>query len=187
MSRAGIHAADADKSVRLPVAGFDGIYAVTNDGRVWSCQRGLWLKPRRQNSGYLFVSLYGSGDRSFKNFTVHRLVACAFVPNPRGLRCVNHLDGDKDNNRAENLEWVSHSENMRHAVEHSLWVVPPGARARMKLQGLANRGLPFETAARIRELYRSGRYRQNELAEQFGVDFRLVNRIVRGKAYVEAA
>lgn len=61
------------------------------------------------SNGYQFYGI------SNKGFLVHRLVAKAFIPNPENKRCVNHKDGDKTNNCVENLEWVTHSENHKHA------------------------------------------------------------------------
>ncbi|AGW43601.1 HNH endonuclease [Burkholderia phage JG068] len=57
------------------------------------------------------------------NHYVHRLIAEAFIPNPSGLPEVNHIDGDKTNNRKGNLEWVSPSDNKYHAVDTGLWPV----------------------------------------------------------------
>ena len=75
---------------------------------------GKMLTPVRQNSGYLTVNIGG------RITPVHRLVATAFLDNSDGLPFVNHIDGDKGNNRVENLEWCTAAQNMRHAVTHGL-------------------------------------------------------------------
>ena len=80
---------------------------------------GAIRKPYFTTKGYLRVTI---GDKAV---SVHRLVASAFVPNPSGHVEVNHRDGDKANNAAENLEWCSRSENMRHAYANGLH---PGVR-----------------------------------------------------------
>lgn len=78
---------------------------------------GKWriLKPWRTRTGYRLVIMGQSGGRR-QTSTVHRLVAKAFIPNPLGLPQVNHLDGNKENNSAANLEWATSSGNHLHAA-----------------------------------------------------------------------
>ena len=107
------------------VTGYEGIYEVSNIGRVRSMSRRLWnghsyiqtkeriLKPNTLAKGYLQVTLYKGKSR--KCFQVHRLVAGSFIQNPLSLPQVNHKNGDKKDNRVENLEWCNNSENQIHA------------------------------------------------------------------------
>lgn len=90
-------------------------YSVTYDGVVRNDRTGHILKPVTSNSGYCCVKLWDRGRG--KNSFVHRLVALAFVPNPDNKPEVNHIDGDKKNNSASNLEWVTAAENKRHCRE----------------------------------------------------------------------
>lgn len=98
--------------------GFEGRYQVSVDGEMKSLERispqGYLLKERilklgKSTNGYLRVSLHKDGKR--KNYSVHRLVAQAFIPNPDNLPEVNHINEDKMDNRVENLEWCSHKFN----------------------------------------------------------------------------
>tara|TARA_R110002126_G_scaffold255862_1_gene398890 strand:+ start:439 stop:915 length:477 start_codon:yes stop_codon:yes gene_type:complete len=68
------------------------------------------IKHYKRPDGYMQVALYKNGKR--KMFKVHRLLAIAFIPNPENKRCVDHINGIRDDNRLENLRWVTHSENM---------------------------------------------------------------------------
>ena len=77
-------------------------------------------KPRKQDSGYMCV---GANDR----YLVHRMVAEAFIPNPYNKPCVNHKDGNKENNTVENLEWVTYHENTQHAIQTGL--IPTGQKS----------------------------------------------------------
>lgn len=100
-----------------PVAGYEGLYEVSDLGRVRSFfgkRQGLMLRPAcTGGSKYLRVVLHRNGSR--KDHTVHRLVAEAFVPGFLPGLQVNHKNGDTKFNRSTNLEWITHRENMHHA------------------------------------------------------------------------
>ena len=92
------------------------MYQVSNLGRVRN-RRGLIMKPWIINSGYYVLKL-SEGGRNYTNFLIHRLVALHFIDNtnPDVLVEVNHKNGDKLNNTVTNLEWVTSSQNKKHAL-----------------------------------------------------------------------
>lgn len=104
------------------IQGYEGFYEVSNLGRVRSIKRqenhyrfsGRVLKPFVTGSNYLQVCL--SKEGTAKNIAVHRLVATAFIPNPHGKETVNHINENKQDNRAENLEWLSLKENISYGT-----------------------------------------------------------------------
>jgi len=104
------------------VPGFKRLYKVSDQGDVYSIPRngtkGGFLKQHTDKYGYKKVVLYKNNKPHY--FTVHRLVALAFVANPDGHKTVNHIDGDKENNWTYNLEWMSSKENLRHSFELGL-------------------------------------------------------------------
>ena len=89
-------------------------YFVTEHGEIINSTNGKKLKPQLNGKGYLRVSISG------KLVFVHRLVAELYVPNPENKPQVNHKDGNKQNNSAKNLEWVTNMENRKHAVKNLL-------------------------------------------------------------------
>lgn len=101
------------------IPGYEGMYQVSSRGNVRSLNwgnrgytRNLYLK--KHNRGYRHVELRKDGK--VKSFTVHRLVATVFIPNPNNYSTVNHKDEDKTNNSVDNLEWCSMSQNMKHTI-----------------------------------------------------------------------
>lgn len=104
----------------VEIKGYDSKYYVSNLGRVKSVKyrRPRILKPRLDNHGYYRVALV-NGKR-IKECKIHRLVAEAFIENPYNKPTVNHIDGNKRNNRVENLEWATSKEQMEHALATGL-------------------------------------------------------------------
>ena len=107
------------------IPGFGGRYRISNQGNVMSMNylgtgKPKLLKAKKHHSGYLTVRLcYGDG-RPQKNRTIHSLVAESFIPKKPNSTCVNHIDGNKHNNCADNLEWVTFKENINHAIRTGL-------------------------------------------------------------------
>ena len=102
------------------VEGTYGALEVSDLGRVKSNLRdGRILKTQKDSKGYHRLRMTIKRERY--SFKLHRLVAQAFVPNPDNKAQVNHIDGNKDNNAASNLEWVSNIENAHHAIRNGLW------------------------------------------------------------------
>ena len=101
---------------RADIRGYEGLYQVTSDGKVISANGEKSTEISRR--GYKRVSLWKHGKG--RHFSVHRLVASAFIPNPSGFEMVNHKDGNKLNNDVSNLEWCDASHNMKHAYKNAL-------------------------------------------------------------------
>lgn len=90
------------------VAGYEGLYEVSNTGLVKGLKSNKVLKPIVLKNGYLQVNLCKNNEP--KKFLVHRLVATAFIPNPKNKPTVEHIDGKKTNNHIDNLCWATKSE-----------------------------------------------------------------------------
>lgn len=99
------------------INGYEGIYQINSDGQILSLNTNRILKPHSDKDGYLLVNLYK--NKIQKSFKVHRLVAEYFI-NTEKKETVNHKDGNKKNNKAENLEWATRSENNKHAFDIGL-------------------------------------------------------------------
>jgi hypothetical protein len=167
-------APDSTIEVWKPVVNYEGIYSVSNLGRVRreiSFKRASvrLLKPVSCPQGYLSVKL--NWQAKGKTFRIHRLVAIAYVPNPLNKPEVNHIDGVKTNNRDSNLEWATPKENMQHAhyVLHAI-------NRRGKENGRAK--LTEETVKEVRQLAQS---RENfaEIGRKFGVTKEAIGYAVR--------
>ncbi len=155
----------------VAIHGFEGLYAITSDGQVLSAKKG-WkpLRPGIKPGGYQFVGLY-SGQKAKPSYRmIHRLVAEAFIPNPESKDEVNHLDGNKLNNQAANLEWSTRSENAAHGFANGL--IPSGASSYQS---------KLSPAQALEVLSAEGSYKT--LAAEYGVSAQTICNIKRGKTY----
>ena len=88
------------------IKSFEGKYAVTSCGKVWSYRSKKFLKPEKMKNGYLRVDLCG------KHYFIHRLVAETYLSNPDNLPEVHHIDANKEHNYINNLQWMSKRDNL---------------------------------------------------------------------------
>ncbi len=134
-----------------PVVGSNGRYEISSKGRVWSNVKNRYMCPNENTRGYLKASLtYEPGK--IRTVPVHRLVAEHFLYKPRDKNEVNHKDGNKLNNHASNLEWVTASQNIQHGLANEL--IPRGekvynaklteAQAQEALTGMIRHGFSFK-------------------------------------------
>ena len=93
------------------IKNYEGLYAITSCGRVWSYRNEKFLKPGVNRDGYLFVVLCKDGQN--KPYKIHRLVAEAYLPNPENLPQVDHIDNDRTHNYLNNLQWITNRDNVR--------------------------------------------------------------------------
>lgn len=176
---------DIEFEIWKDITGYEGVYQVSNFGRIKSL--GRFLKRGESKIfvdefimsggstpiGYKTVNLTKNKVR--KAFSVHRLVAKAFIPNPEGKPEVNHIDGDKLNNNYTNLEWCTRRENLQHAYDTGL-VNQQGSDS-------VNAKLSDDEVLEIRELYKTGRYTYDYLAEEYQVGASTIGRVVRKEVY----
>lgn len=126
------------KETWLPIPGYIGLYEVSDHGNVRSkghvCNGihvpSTMLKQHLSGGRYMRVKLYKDGKP--KTMSVHRLVAITFVKNPGNKLQVNHIDGNRLNNRADNLEWCTQAENNKHALRIGLNSTNQAVNARKK-------------------------------------------------------
>lgn len=92
------------------IKGYEGLYAITSCGKVWSYRRQNFKKASINNNGYYHITLCKDGVK--KDFLIHRLVAETYISNPEGKATVNHKDENKLNNSVNNLEWMTQAEQI---------------------------------------------------------------------------
>jgi hypothetical protein len=153
------------------IVGFEGRYAVTEDGKVWSYKSGRYIKAFLHRKGYpiYYLSCGSRGQR--KIMFGHRLVALTYLANPKNLKEVNHRDCNKQNNHISNLEWCSRLENVQHAYKHNLVPIHRHEKHR-------NAKITMYTAQEVRRRYKEGGVYQRDLAREFGVSQRTIWNVI---------
>lgn len=152
----------------------NGKYSISNRGRVRreiagrNTWKGRTLVPIRNVSGYLRVAIFPPPKRCV---FVHKLVAEAFIGHRPHGKQINHVNGNKSDNRVENLEYITPSENMRHALVNGFHPPIHGVHQWRSV-------LSDAKVKRIRELRKAGK-KLNELAEMFGVTFSNISNVCR--------
>lgn len=140
-------------------------YAVSYEGKVYSFKTNKFLKPFKDTQGYNYIECYANKKKH--RFAVHRLVAICFIPNPDNLPEVNHKWGDKDDNKASSLEWVTPSQNVIHSMRTGL---------------NSNPKFTEETVHKICKLLEDG-WRVCDISKSLGVERHNISGIKNGKAY----
>lgn len=153
------------------IPGYEGLYQVSNTGKVLGLKRNKLLKKLTRPNGYLYVDLC-KNNKSIKH-SIHRLVMIAFI-GPSDLT-VNHKDGDKTNNRLDNLEYVTQLQNSQHAWKS-------GLKASMEGENHFASKLTEKDVKNIRRLGKNG-MSQMDLSRQYGISQSNVWSILKDKTW----
>jgi predicted XRE-type DNA-binding protein len=166
----------------LPISGYEDYYEVSSNGRVKRVssitrhgrkrKEGI-IKANAFRTGYEYVELCKDNVR--KKMLVHRLVAVAFLDNPDMRPQVNHINGNKRDNRRINLEWSTSSENQKHSIKTGLRTAKGEKNSRCKL----TEGKIIE----IRRLLKDGTMKQSAIAKIFNVSMPTITDIKQGRSW----
>lgn len=178
---------DLSNEVWKDISGYENIYQISNLGRVKSLKRELKnqhgksniiMKQRKNRDGYLRVNL--KKDNKMKIVNIHRLVAIHFIENITQLPVVNHIDGDKNNNTANNLIWCTAQENTIHAFKNGLTSINKGEKSK-------SAKLTENDVRNIYQKYFDKKISPSLIAKKYGVSRRCIEKIIRGETWKELA
>lgn len=157
----------------IGISGYESIYLVSSLGRIKSLPRGKKRSDKILknvfNKHYEQVDLCQNG--TIKRYLVHRLVAISFIPNPENKPQVNHINGIKTDNRVENLEWVTRSENQLHSIMSGL----------RSARGIKNSGAKI-TEQQAMLIFKDER-KYKEISEEYGLKISSICAIKRGDSW----
>lgn len=158
------------------VVGYEGIFQVTEDGEIFSLRTNKFLIQGTTKVGYKIICTRVNGIA--KSPRVHRMVAEAFIPNPDNKPEVNHINGDKTDNRVTNLEWVTSKENTQHALATGLQVSLAGTECQQSK-------LTEEDVRYIRSVFKpfDRAFGTRALAKKFNVHHSTISDVVNFVSY----
>lgn len=178
-----------EKEIWKDIEGYEDKYQVSNKGRIRSLNRKVQVQNHPQHSyrsvkgtimkknlvnRYYCIALSRNGDK--KTHKVSRMVASAFIPNPENKPQVNHIDGNKLNDEASNLEWSTCSENIQHAFDI-------GIKDHSGTAGPQETKLTETDVLDIRNTWNLGCFMQKEIANAWGVSVPTISMIVNRKSW----
>ena len=146
------------------IEGYEGKYMVSDQGQVWSNYKKGFLKPGERSGGYPHVILTKNGKPA--TFSIHRLVAQAFIPNPDNLPIVNHKDENKQNNNVDNLEWCDYQHNNTY-----------GSRIDKVNQKISHKTYQYDLDGNLIAVWPS----QREASRQLNISSGNINDVIKGK------
>lgn len=163
-----------EKEIWKDIPGHEGLYQASNLGEIKSLSRKgsprEFILKQGNKEGYRSVVLT-KGHQLDKTFAVHRLVSITFIPNPKNKETVNHINGIKSDNRVENLEWNTRSENILHAFRTGLKDQHGDRHHQNKLMA--------KDVLEIRRKFIPRVYGRKKLAKEYGVTTHTIKSIVR--------
>ena len=153
------------------IPNYEGVYSITCNGEVYSWKSKIYLKPQKQNTGYLTVNLYH--NKKMKVTSIHRIVAEVFCEKKEGKNIVNHKNLNKHDNNSANLEWVTHQENLQHACNNGIRNGEKNGNSKL------NKNQIIE----IRSKYKFRKYTYLQLSKEYGVIKNYIARIVNKEVW----
>lgn len=160
------------------IEGYNNDYFITEDGDVISVKRGkkILLKKRVNSRGHYYVNLCKNGK--YKSICIHRLVGIYFVENNNGFNVLNHIDGNKLNNRYDNLEWCDQVHNMKEASRMGLLKIKRGAES-----NLYSGKLNIDISNMIRSIRSNEKLSYDKIAKMFDVSKATIINICKNRIY----
>jgi hypothetical protein len=167
------------------IVGYEGLYQISNLGNVKSlaridncnrCRKEVIMSPGKSHKGYLRIALCKNGIK--QSYSINRLIAELFIPNPNNKPQTNHLNGIKTDNRVENIEWCNNSENQLHAIKNGL---KPSSKGECN----GNHKITKEQVIEIRNKYVPIKYSAYKLAKEYGVRPGTIQFIIKYKTWKE--
>jgi len=186
------------------IKNYEGLYAITKDGQIWSYPNssrnpsGMWLKPTKYKTKRIVVKDYRTlrvclwKNKQMRSFSIHRLVAGTYIPNPENKLQVNHKDGNSLNNHVDNLEWVTGSENMQHASGNGLLVQYTEKQCKnrsemgkkyWKCTVKARRKFNMAEAKMIKDIYNITHRSFAAISRAYNVSAKTIENICKNKTY----
>lgn len=166
---------DLDDEIWKDVTNFEGLYKISNLGRVKSLitynhSYEIILKPKESHNGYWEVCLWKNHIPHF--LRVHRLVAFAFIPNPEDKPYINHKNFDKKCNKIDNLEWVTHRENIDHAIKNGKFEPLRFLQTKVSIEDIRT----------IKKLVHNG-VSKKEIVDKYPIKMPSLNSLLRGDTF----